>query len=150
MPFCATCGANVTGTFCPNCGAQAGGGAQAQAANAAPSQSGGLSANAASALAYLFIPALIFLAMEPYNRNPSVRFHAWQSILFTVAWIAFWIGITIVTSFLSFLALVLLPIEMLISLAGFCFWLFLTWKAFNGDMFEIPVIGAYAKKQAGL
>ena len=37
----------------------------------------GLSDSAAGALAYFtFIPAIIFLIVEPYSRNPFVRFHA--------------------------------------------------------------------------
>ena len=41
----------------------------------------GLTDNAAGAIAYItFIPAIIFLAIPPYNTSPFVRFHAWQSI----------------------------------------------------------------------
>ena len=50
-----------------------------------PVQSG-LSNNAAGALAYVtIIPAIIFLIIEPYNRNSFVRFHAWQSIFLGIA-----------------------------------------------------------------
>ena len=53
-----------------------------------PNQSG-LSDNAAGGLAYVtFIPALIFLLVEPFNKNPYVRFHSWQSIFLIIAWIA--------------------------------------------------------------
>ncbi len=46
-----------------------------------PAQSG-LSDNAAGALAYVtIIPAIIFLIVEPYNKNSYIRFHAWQSHL---------------------------------------------------------------------
>ena len=46
---------------------------------------GGLSQNNAAALAYVtFIPAVIFLVMEPYNKNPFIRFHSFQSIAFSV------------------------------------------------------------------
>ena len=41
----------------------------------------GLSDNAAGALAYLtVIPAIIFLIVEPFNKNSYVRFHSWQCI----------------------------------------------------------------------
>ena len=50
----------------------------------APSQPGaqsGLSDNAAGALAYVtIIPAIIFLVMEPYNKNRFIRFHSWQCL----------------------------------------------------------------------
>lgn len=160
MPFCAKCGASASGSFCPSCGApiadtSAGGGSYApppagQQAGAA--QAGGLSENMAGALAYLvgFITGILFLVLEPYNKMPVVRFHAWQSILFFAAWFVFWILLGIITSAMSFLALALVPIELLIGLAGFCFWLFLMFKAYNGQIFMIPVIGEHAKKQAGL
>ncbi len=49
----------------------------------------GLSDNAAGALAYVtIIPAVIFLIVEPYNRNSYIRFHSWQSIFLCVAAIA--------------------------------------------------------------
>ncbi len=43
-----------------------------------------------AALSYLlgFITGLIFLYVEPYNEDPFVRFHARQSIGFSVAWFA--------------------------------------------------------------
>ena len=46
----------------------------------------GLSDNAAGALAYItIIPAIIFLLVEPYNKNSFVRFHAWQCIFLGIA-----------------------------------------------------------------
>ncbi len=46
----------------------------------------GLSDNAAGALAYVtVIPAIIFLIVEPYNKNPYIKFHAWQSIFLGIA-----------------------------------------------------------------
>jgi len=34
-------------------------------------------------VAYItIIPAIIFLVMEPYNKNKFVRFHAFQSLFF--------------------------------------------------------------------
>jgi hypothetical protein len=50
-----------------------------------PVASSGLSDNTAAALSYItFIPAIIFLVMEPYNKSQFVRFHAFQSIAFCV------------------------------------------------------------------
>ena len=49
----------------------------------------GLSDNAAGALAYItVIPSIIFLIVEPYNRNSYVKFHAWQNIFLCIAWFA--------------------------------------------------------------
>ena len=45
------------------------------------------------ALTYLagFVTGIVFLVLDPYKSNSFVRFHAFQSIFFNVAWIAFWI-----------------------------------------------------------
>ena len=46
----------------------------------------GLSDNSAGALAYLtVIPAIIFLIVEPYNKNSFVRFNSWQCIFLCCA-----------------------------------------------------------------
>ena len=47
----------------------------------------GLSDNAAGGLSYVtIIPAIVFLIVEPFKKSSYVRFHAWQSIFFYVAW----------------------------------------------------------------
>ena len=158
MPFCAKCGTTITGTFCPNCGAPANAQPSADPGFTPPplpgapynAQPAGLSDNAACALCYIFgfVTGILFLVMAPYNANRRVRFHAWQSIFFVIAWIAFWMAINILTSMLNFLALLLIPVYALISFAGFLFWLFLMWKAYQGEDFEIPVIGPFARQQA--
>jgi uncharacterized membrane protein len=109
----------------------------------------GLSDDAASGLAYLtFIPAIIFLVVAPFNSNPKVKFHAWQSIFLTAAWIAIWIVLTILT-FVPFIGLFLLPIHLVLVLGFFIVWLISIIKAFQGGKFVIPIIGPLAEKQAG-
>jgi hypothetical protein len=57
----------------------------------------GLSDNAASGLAYVtIIPAVIFLVVAPYNQNPAVKFHCWQSIFLGIGWVVVWIALAIV------------------------------------------------------
>jgi len=53
--------------------------------------------NMASALCYLFgwLTGVLFLVLEPYNKNRTVRFHAFQSIFLNVGIIAVWIVIGI-------------------------------------------------------
>ena len=47
---------------------------------------GFLTENLAGALAYLtFIPAVVFLVVEPYKKNRFVRFHSVQCLLFWAA-----------------------------------------------------------------
>lgn len=113
----------------------------------AMSQSG-LTDNAAGGLAYVtFIPAIIFLVIAPYNRNSFIRFHAWQSIFFTVACVVIDIalGILLRMPILGFMTLFLWP---LIGLAFLVIWIILLIKAFNGERFKLPVIGDLAEKQA--
>ncbi|PYX47571.1 MAG: hypothetical protein DMG83_04230, partial [Acidobacteria bacterium] len=85
--------------------------------------------------------------IEPYNKNRFVRFHAFHSIFFHVAWIVLWIGLGIFghLPFLGWASLLLWP---LIGLAGFVIWLILVFKAYQGQMFKLPVIGDMAEKQA--
>jgi uncharacterized membrane protein len=109
----------------------------------------GISDDAASGLAYLtFIPAIIFLVVAPFNTNPKVKSHAWQSIFLTVAWFAAWVILTVL-AFVPFVGWILLPIHLLLFLALFIVWLICIIKAFQGGKFVIPIIGPLAQKQAG-
>jgi uncharacterized membrane protein len=82
MGFCAKFGGTVSdnSTFCAGCSPPAVG-VPVYEPPRAP-----VSANVAGALACLFgvISGFIFLRVEPYNRNPFVRFHAYQSIYLNV------------------------------------------------------------------
>jgi uncharacterized membrane protein len=109
--------------------------------------------NLASALCYLFglLTGILFLVLEPYNKNKTIRFHAFQSIFFNLALIAVDIAFTIVFSILlripglGFLALIIWPI---FGLAVLGVWLFLMFKAYNNQKFVLPIIGPLAEKQA--
>jgi len=82
MAFCSTCGAQIPDgtTTCAVCAgrvAPAGPGAPAAATV------GGMADNVAGMLAYVtIIPSIIFLVMEPYNKNRFVRFHSFQNLFF--------------------------------------------------------------------
>jgi uncharacterized membrane protein len=116
---------------------------------AEPSATGattGLTDDAASGIAYLtFIPAIIFLVVAPYSTNPKVKFHAWQSIFLTGAWICLWV-LDIVLAFVPIIGWLLM---LLLGLGLFILWLISIIKAFQGQRFVIPVIGPLAEKQAG-
>jgi uncharacterized membrane protein len=112
----------------------------------------GLTDNAAGALAYVtIVPAIVFLALPPYNASSYVRFHAWQSIFLNVAAIVFYVALAFVTFFTAMLGMFyfLHLISMLIWLAWFLIWVFCVVKALNGERFRLPVIGDLAAKQAG-
>ena len=153
MAFCAKCGGQMNGAFCGACGAPAGGGAGYQAPVAAAPASSGLQDNVAAALAYLFIPAIIFLVVAPYNQNKTIRFHAFQGLfyglLIFVLSIAFTIVINVMVWFLPVSLIWLFGMGMnLFSLLSLAFMAFLIYKAYNNEKFMIPVIGQLAEKQA--
>ena len=108
----------------------------------------GISDNGAGALAYVtFIPAIVFLAMPPYNKSSYVRFHSWQSIMLAVAWVAMLIVLAILVR-IPFLGLIVFPLMLLLDLGMFILWLVAVLKALNGQRFKIPIIGALAETQA--
>jgi uncharacterized membrane protein len=108
----------------------------------------GLSDNAAGGLAYVtIIPAIIFLLVAPYNKNPNVRFHSWQSIFLAIAWVAADIVLMIIGR-LPFVGLINLLLWPLVALGFFILWVVVLIKAFNGQRFKIPFIGDLAEKQA--
>jgi uncharacterized membrane protein len=109
----------------------------------------GLADNVAGALAYVtIIPAIVFLVVEPFNRKRFVRFHSFQCIFFWVAWMVLWIVLSIIAH-IPFLGWATYLIWPLISLIGFIIWLILVLKAYQGQMFKLPVIGDMAEQQAG-
>jgi uncharacterized membrane protein len=125
-------------------------------ASSAPANTG-LQANTAGALAYLagIVTGILFLVIDPYKSDRFVRFHAFQSIFFNVAWIALWIAWMIVGLVLGAITKGLffflqLPIDLLLMVGGFCLWAFLMYSAYQGKMTKLPVIGALAAKQAGV
>ena len=110
----------------------------------------GLSDNAAGAIAYITpIPAILFLVLEPFNKNRYVRFHSWQSILLCVAAIivnvALGILLSVLWAIVPFLHLMIWP---LIQLFWFIIWLVCIFKAWNMQEFKLPIIGAIAEQQA--
>jgi uncharacterized membrane protein len=108
----------------------------------------GLSDNAASGLAYItFIPAIIFLVTAPFNQKPIVRFHSWQSIFLTIAWFVVHVALLIVGR-IPFIGWPLFFLRPLVGLGFFILWIIVLIKAFNGQLFKIPVIGDLAQKQA--
>lgn len=142
--FCGSCGAELAGgSACARCGVAANAGQPFTAANASSATtSSGLSDSAAGALAYVtFIPAIIFLVSQPYSQRPFVRFHAFQSIFFAVAW-------TVVLIVLAFVPVVGWILEPLVLLAFFILWSVAVFQAYNGKQFHLPVIGDIAQKQA--
>ena len=107
--------------------------------------SSGLEPNVAGLLSYVlgFITAVIFIVIE--KENKFVRFHAFQSLFFSIAIVVLNIVLGIIYSIIPFLAF----IHPLISLAILGLWIFLMVKVYQNVLFKLPVIGDVAAKQAG-
>jgi len=107
-----------------------------------PNQSG-LSDNAAGALAYVtIIPAIIFLIVEPYNKNSYIRFHSWQSIFLNI--------VAIVIGFINIIPILGQLIFLVGMLILFVAWIIVLLKALKGERFKLPLIGDLAERQAGV
>jgi len=147
MPYCANCGSRVDGRFCPNCGTPVAAGQPP--ATPPPAQPGSqIAANVAGALCYIpvFVPAILFLLLEPYSRDKEIRFHAFQSLFLQIAWVVIQIvlgvfapiggwGLWWTLSRLVHLALILLA-------------LYLMWQTYQNRKTILPVLGEAAQKFA--
>ena len=109
----------------------------------------GLSDNAAGGLSYItIIPAIVFLILEPFKKSSYVRFHAWQSIFFYVAWAVVHILVTVVQNLVPTVVFLTLTLWQLVDLAFFVVLVIVFGSAFNGKRFMLPIIGGLAEKQA--
>jgi uncharacterized membrane protein len=159
MAFCAKCGAALSegSLFCGGCGNAVGANAPAPTATTgagpAPSAGTGLSTNVAGALTYVLgiITGVLFLVLEPYKKDRFVRFHAMQSILFTLVCIAFSIAWSVLWGMLLSISFSFFWVDATLRLgigyAIFGFWLFLMHQAYLGREYRIPWIGDLAAKQ---
>jgi uncharacterized membrane protein len=146
---CPQCAAQMPdeAVFCPSCGGTM------RTPERAHGKVGVFSESIAGALAYFtFVPALVFLLLDPYKKDRFVRFHSFQCIF---AWTAAFV----IVALLKLLAIILFIIPFLghllaylISMVvGFGFVVMggvLVVKALQGEMFKLPVIGDLAEKQA--
>ena len=109
-----------------------------------------LSDRTAGAIAYLtFIPAILFLLLEPYKQNSYVRYHSWQSILLSLGAFA----VNVVLAFLLVFALLFTPRLHLVAwwaivLFWIAVWIACVVNAAMGKRFKLPVIGGLAEQQA--
>jgi uncharacterized membrane protein len=101
----------------------------------------GLDQNLAGALCYVlgWLTGIIFLVIE--KENKFVRFHAVQSIVvfgaITVAQIILWI--------IPFIGWI---IGILLSIVTFLLWIFLMYKAYQGQTYKLPIAGNIAEKNS--
>jgi len=115
-------------------------------------QSAPMASNVAGLVAYVlgFVTGIFMLVSEPYKNDKFVRFHALQSIFLSGVYVVVIIAWSIFTGILfgALWQFVYLG-WWLVRVAFFALWLFLMYKAYNNERFELPIIGPMAAKQAG-
>lgn len=96
----------------------------------------GLQPNVAALLSYLlgFVTGIIFLVIEKDNK--FVRFHAMQS---TVTFLPLFVG-QIVIGYIPIIGM----LSILIGLLSLVLWIILMIKAYQGEMFKLPIAGDIA------
>jgi uncharacterized membrane protein len=99
----------------------------------------GLQENLSGALCYLlgWVTGLIFWFVEPDKK--FVRFHAMQSIIASVV-------LMIIYFIFSWVWIIGWIISGLVGLLAFILWIVLMIKAYQGQMYKLPVIGDLADK----
>lgn len=94
---------------------------------------------------YLFgiLFPIIYLSSAHYKTDRFIRFHAYQSIGFTTAFVALIIALKLNDDG---------RIETVLSVAWvllFVLWIILMFEAFRGRKFKLPMIGKLAERLAG-
>jgi uncharacterized membrane protein len=132
--------------FCPGCGRAM------RPIERAAGMVGILPETLAGALAYFLLPAIVFLLVEPYNKNRFVRFHSFQSFGVLFSGLVFGAIIRIATVALFFIPALGRLLVLLVSMVGvlaFVFvWIVLVVKALQGEMFKLPLVGDFAEQHA--
>lgn len=99
----------------------------------------GLKKETAAALATLLGPTLVvpvlFILLE---KDEFVRFWAFQSIVVYIA--------LFILNWLFILSIFLIFLSPLVFILGVVLWLLMTYKAWQGDRWEVPFIGKLAVK----
>lgn len=113
----------------------------------------GLEPNIAAALASFFsiLGGIIFLVLE--KKNQFIRFYALQAIYLWVVAFGVMIVFSVLSAILSSIPvlgtiiwfLLLIP-QMLLGFVFLGLWLVMTFRAFNGEKWELPYLGEYVKK----
>ncbi len=113
----------------------------------------GLQENVACALCYLIpiLTGVLFLFIEPHNRSKTVRFHAFQAILF-------WIGVFVADAVIDIVFGDVLGgfgsyglfhlIWTVFRLGVLALWLLLMYRAYMRQQWVLPVVGEMAQKLA--
>ena len=145
MAFCKACGQDIGGAaFCPKCGASQGAAAAPAAAASSDSPTAGMEENVAGLLCYVvgWITGIVFLLID---KRPFVRFHAAQSIvvfgaLFVLRICFFFFGWSGGLFGWGIVAI----LSLLLGLLTLVLWIVLMVKAYQHELFRVPVAAGIA------
>ena len=103
----------------------------------------GLQMNIVSALCYIIpvVCPIIFLLVDPYKRDKTVRFACFQSLFLSLSFI-------VINEVIALLTNDAYQITRLTRLAELVLMVVLAFKAFQNERLLLPVIGPLAQKQA--
>lgn len=144
--YCAAEMPDISG-FCPDCGRSV-----AQAVRHMPAAD--FSEALMGGLAYIgLLPAIVLLVLPAARRRVFVRFHCWQSLLFTAATVLLGIAVRLLFLLFSILPVVGFLISWLllgiVAIAIIILWLALIVKALQGESYELPLLGPLATRLTG-
>jgi uncharacterized membrane protein len=102
----------------------------------------GMTENMEGLLCYVFgwLSGIIFFVVEKDNK--FVKFHAMQSIIFTL-------GLMIANIVLGIIPVIGWTVALILNLVCLVVWIILMIKAYKGEKYKLPYIGDMAEKQAG-
>jgi len=112
----------------------------------------GLPENVAGALSYVLGPitGILFLVLE--KNSPFVRFHAAQSVAVSVVMIVLSIILSVLGAVLAVIPilgwLIGLALTLVVGLGSFVLWILLMLRAYQGSEWELPGVGAQARRLA--
>jgi uncharacterized membrane protein len=118
-----------------------------------------LQPNIAALLCYLLmlftcglpVAGIVFLVIEKQDR--FVLFHAWQSVTFGVAWWVLSVMLSVMggvaDSIVPFFGSIFTLARYALSVGGLVLWVLCMIRAYNNELWRIPMLGDFAAKQAG-
>lgn len=100
----------------------------------------GIEENFEAVLCYVgaWVTGIIFLFLE--KENKFVRFHAMQSLVTFLALLIISVVIPIIPLIGDLISFIITPI-------GIVLWLFMMYKAYQGEMYKLPYAGDFSEKR---
>lgn len=168
MPFCTNCGNSVgdRDIFCGSCGSRQAGAASSGFAGTSGSAFssaaggtqtgakpadvfGGINDRTISVLCYIpvigWIPSIFVLAADRFRNDKATRFHAFQGLYLSVAWLLVdWVAKPMFRG-LDF-AFGFVPVVSLLKAALLGAWIFMLVKVSQNESYKLPFVGDLAEK----